>query len=249
MDIAPLQRILNIDTITSAGQHLLAIINDILDLSKIEADKTRVEHIETPLIELLSEVERLLRPRASGKGVLLNAKLSSPVPDRILCDPTRLRQILMNLVGNAVKFTEEGSISINASVEGASENASLIIDIEDTGPGMTSEQSQSLFRAFEQADSTVTRKHGGTGLGLTISRKVSPTDGRRCEALQNDFWQGILFPIDFADDSRCRCSHEESNGSEGCCCNGGSPRRRLPSKGAYCWPKTDQTINACSLLF
>jgi protein-histidine pros-kinase len=111
--------------VMEAGESLLSIINDILDLSKIEADKTTLEFIETPLIDLLSEVARILRTSASGKGVMLNAKLVTPVPDRIMCDPTRLRQILMNLVGNAVKFTEAGSITISVRVEAAFENASL----------------------------------------------------------------------------------------------------------------------------
>jgi len=193
--IAPVQRLHTIDTITSAGQHLLTIINDVLDLSKIEADKTTLEQIETPLIEILCEVERLLRPRATGKGVTLGAKLSTPVPDRILSDPTRLRQILMNLVGNAAKFTEHGTIVINAGVIESPEKSSLVIDIEDTGPGMTGEQSQTLFHAFKQADSTVTRKHGGTGLGLTISRRLANLMGGDVTLLRTDLGKGSCFRL------------------------------------------------------
>jgi len=193
--IAPVQRLHTIDTITSAGQHLLTIINDVLDLSKIEADKTTLEQIETPLIEILCEVERLLRPKATGKGVTLDAKLSTPVPNRILSDPTRLRQILMNLVGNAAKFTEHGKIVINASVIESPEKSSLIIDIEDTGPGMTGEQSQTLFHAFEQADSTVTRKHGGTGLGLTISRRLANLMGGDVTLLRTELGKGSCFRL------------------------------------------------------
>jgi signal transduction histidine kinase/ActR/RegA family two-component response regulator len=195
LDVAPQQLLQNVDTITTAGQHLLAIINDILDLSKIEADKTTVEHIETPLIEVLCEVERLLRPRAIGKGLSLNAKLSTPIPDRILCDPTRLRQILMNRVGNAVKFTEEGAIFINASVLDSPEKSSLVIDIEDSGPGMTEEQSQTLFHPFEQADSTVTRKHGGTGLGLTISQRLAKLMGGDVALLHTALGKGSCFRL------------------------------------------------------
>jgi signal transduction histidine kinase/CheY-like chemotaxis protein len=194
-DTSPVDRQQTIDTITTAGQHLLTIINDVLDLSKIEAEKTTVERIETPFIEILSEVERLLRPRAMGKGVTLDARLSTPVPDRILSDPTRLRQILMNLVGNAAKFTEQGSIVINASVTEPFENACLVIDIEDTGPGMTSEQSQTLFHAFEQADSTVTRKHGGTGLGLTISRRLANLMGGDVKLLRTELGKGSCFRL------------------------------------------------------
>ena len=195
LDIAPAQRLHAIETITSAGQHLLTIINDVLDLSKIEADKTTVELIETPLIEILSEVERLLRSSATGKGLTLDTKLSTPVPNRILSDPTRLRQILMNLVGNAAKFTEQGKIIINVSVTASPENASLIIDIEDTGPGMTGKQSNMLFHAFEQADSTVTRKHGGTGLGLTISRRFANLMGGDVSLLRTELGKGSCFRL------------------------------------------------------
>ena len=192
---APQHWIHDLDTISSAGKHLLSIINDILDLSKIEADKTKLEFIETPLIEVLSEVERLLRTSAAGKGVLLNAKLLTPIPNRIMCDPTRLRQILMNLVGNAVKFTEAGSITISASVNASIESTSLIIDIEDTGRGIDAEKSHSLFHAFEQADNTVSRKHGGTGLGLTISRRLAMLMGGDVVLLRTAIDKGSCFRL------------------------------------------------------
>ena len=195
---APQHWIHNLDTISGAGKHLLSIINDILDLSKIEADKTTLELIETPLIEVLSEVERLLRPTATGKGVQLKARLSTPIPDRILCDPTRLRQILMNLVGNAVKFTEAGTIVIDASVTpptATNANASLIIDIEDTGRGIDVEQSPSLFQAFEQADNSVSRKHGGTGLGLTISRRLAMLLGGDVTLVRTELGKGSCFRL------------------------------------------------------
>lgn len=189
------QRISNIDTITNAGQHLLTIINDILDLTKIEADKASVEQIETPLIEVLREVERLLRPKATGKGLSLKANLSTPVPDRILCDPTRLRQILMNLVGNAVKFTEEGAVAVNVCISQTPKNSLLVFDIEDSGPGMTEDQSQTLFHAFKQADSTVTRKHGGTGLGLTISRRLANLMGGNVSLVRTILGKGSCFRL------------------------------------------------------
>ena len=195
LDIPPDQWKQKIDTITNAGQHLLTIINDVLDLSKIEAGKASTELIETPLIEVLCEVERLLRPKTAGKGVMLNAKLLTPVPDRILSDPMRLRQILMNLVGNAVKFTEHGTIAINASVAESATNSSLVIDIEDTGPGITAEQSQTLFDAFSQADSTVTRKHGGTGLGLTISRRLANLMGGDVTLQRTELGRGSCFRL------------------------------------------------------
>lgn len=169
-----LRRLHTINTIKSAGMHLLTIINDILDLSKVEADKIVVESIETPVIAILGEIESLMRPRANGKGVKIATRIASPIPDVILSDPTRFRQILMNLVGNAVKFTEAGGVEIVASAQQNQERGSqLLIDIIDTGSGMSDEQAEQLFQAFGQADGTVTRKHGGTGLGLTISRRLA----------------------------------------------------------------------------
>jgi signal transduction histidine kinase/ActR/RegA family two-component response regulator len=194
-DVASDHRLHTINTITNAGQHLLAIINDVLDLSKIESGKLSTELIETPLIEVLCQVERILQPKAIGKGLKLNVELSTPVPDRILCDPTRLRQILMNLVGNAVKFTEQGTIDINASVTASAANTSLVIDIEDTGPGMTAKQSQTLFNAFSQADNTVTRIHGGTGLGLTISRRLANLMGGDVTLQRTGVGQGSCFRL------------------------------------------------------
>lgn len=192
---APQHWIHDLDTIASAGKHLLSIINDILDLSKIEADKTTLEHIETPLIDILMEVERLLSPTATGKGVSLHAKLKRPVPDRILSDPTRLRQILMNLVGNAVKFTEAGTITLTVSLTHSTEKNYLLFDIEDTGRGMIQEQSQALFQAFEQADNTVSRKHGGTGLGLTISRRLAMLMGGDVTLERTELDKGSCFRL------------------------------------------------------
>ncbi len=189
------QRLNAIDTIASAGQHLLTIINDILDLSKIEADKATIKLSNTPLMEVLSEIERLIRPQATRKGLSLTLKLLTPVPNQILSDPTRLRQILLNLVGNAVKFTERGAIDIIASVIALPENCNLRVDIDDTGPGMTSEQSQSLFHAFIQADNTVTRKHGGTGLGLTISKRLAKLMGGDVTLLRTEPGRGSSFRL------------------------------------------------------
>jgi len=190
------QRLQNIDIIRDAGQHLLAVINDILDLSKIEADKMTVEQVPTLLPALLREVERVCRQRATSKGVRLAAALASPVPESILSDPTRLRQILVNMVGNAVKFTEQGSISITAQTAVQEDAQHLIIDVADTGEGMTPEQSAHLFQAFTQADSSVTRKHGGTGLGLTICRRLAKLMGGDITIVHTVPGQGSTFRLD-----------------------------------------------------
>jgi CheY-like chemotaxis protein len=132
-----------------------------------------VEAVETPLLAVLAEVESLLRPRASEKGVALATRLAGELPERIMSDPTRLRQILMNLAGNAVKFTEQGRITILARAEERGGVRRLVVDVEDTGPGLTSTQAAQLFSPFGQADASVTRRHGGSGLGLTISHRLA----------------------------------------------------------------------------
>ncbi|MCA9016390.1 MAG: PAS domain S-box protein, partial [Planctomycetaceae bacterium] len=170
---SPAKRDQAINTILDAGHHLLTVINDILDLSKIEAGKMELEQAPTEVFPVLEHIESLLRPRAIVKGVQLGSRIETPIPDLIVSDPTRLRQILMNLVGNAVKFTENGSINIIVRQVVRDDQKYLQFDIEDTGPGMTPRQAEKIFNAFSQADSSVTRQHGGTGLGLVISRKLA----------------------------------------------------------------------------
>ena len=190
------QRLEIVDTIKSAGAHLLTVINDILDLSKIEADRMTVERVETPLGTILHEVDSLLRSRAIGKGLGLDTILATPVPARIMSDPTRLRQILMNLVGNAVKFTEAGHVSVVTSLRDRDGRPWLRIDVEDSGPGMSPEQAGCLFTAFGQADTTVTRKHGGTGLGLTICRRLAGLMGGAVSLARTAPGKGSTFRVD-----------------------------------------------------
>ncbi len=185
-----------IETIRNAGQHLLTVINDILDLSKIEANRMTVEKIKTPLVRILAEVESLIRPRAAGKGVSLNVKLATPIPSYVLSDPTRLRQILMNLMGNAAKFTQQGTIVLVAGVERLKTGPRLVIDVKDTGPGMTAEQAASLFVPFAQADTTVSRNHGGTGLGLSISRRLARLLGGEVILTWTELGRGSCFRVE-----------------------------------------------------
>ncbi|MCG3125771.1 MAG: Sensor histidine kinase RcsC [Phycisphaerae bacterium] len=185
-----------VETIREAGRHLLRIINDILDLSKIDAGRMTVESIDTPILTVLREVESLLHTRAVEKGIALAVRLDSPVPNRIISDPTRVRQILMNLAGNAVKFTETGSVTIAARAEPRAGGERLVIDVTDTGPGLTSEQAQRLFAAFSQADATVTRRHGGTGLGLTISRRLAELMGGSVTLVHSASGRGSCFRVD-----------------------------------------------------
>jgi PAS domain S-box-containing protein len=170
---APPERVEIIDTIRGAGEHLLSVINDILDLSKIEMDKMTIESVPVAITALLQEIVRLVRPQAAEKGVSLSLRTHSSVPARIRGDPTRVRQILMNLVGNAIKFTNEGSITITARVAKGDGGATLTVEVEDTGCGLAPEQAERLFAVFTQADNSMTRKFGGTGLGLVISRRLA----------------------------------------------------------------------------
>ena len=192
---APTSRLKNIDTIRDAGRHLLTVINDILDLSKIEAHKMTVESIETPVVRVLAEIESLMRPRAIDKGLSLSVTLATPVPDRILSDPTRLRQILLNLAGNAAKFTQQGRIALTARVDQHDAAAWLVLDMEDTGPGLSREQADQLFNPFNQADNTVSRRYGGTGLGLAISRRLARLMGGDVTLEWSEPGQGSRFRV------------------------------------------------------
>lgn len=166
-------RAIAVDTIERAGEHLLALINDILDLSKLESGKLIVEHVDASLAHVLVDVDRLMQARATAKGIALETRIVTPIPDRIRTDPTRLRQILLNLTANAVKFIEAGRIEILASVGVRDARDVLRMAVTDTGPGISHEQADRLFEPFTQADTSVTRRHGGTGLGLSISQRLA----------------------------------------------------------------------------
>jgi signal transduction histidine kinase/DNA-binding response OmpR family regulator len=163
-----------VETILRNGAHLLQIINDLLDLSKIEAGHMTLEQLPFSLPALLADVLELLEMRAQHKGLVLKVGLVTPVPETIVSDPTRLRQILVNLIGNALKFTPAGEVQVRVSVAADAESQrALRFDVVDSGIGMTEEQMQRLFRPFSQADGSTTRKFGGTGLGLSISRRLA----------------------------------------------------------------------------
>ncbi|MBA3484100.1 MAG: response regulator, partial [Pirellulales bacterium] len=162
-----------VETIRTSGQHLLALINDVLDLSKIEAGQMQIECTRFSPHQIIAEVASVLRVRANEKGILLDYRWDGAIPETIESDPCRLRQLLMNLVGNAVKFTEQGSVMIVASVATGQGTAELVLEVRDTGIGISAEQLDGIFKPFVQADSSVTRKFGGTGLGLAISKNIA----------------------------------------------------------------------------
>jgi len=163
-----------IETIRRNGRHLLSIINDILDLSKIEAGKMVAERVDVDPRRLLLQVESLMAVKAEAKGLVLRVEQLSPLPSTIRSDPLRLRQILVNLVGNAIKFTERGEVVIAAALdESASDGPLLRVEVIDTGVGIAAEELARLFGAFEQGDASTTRRFGGTGLGLRISKTLA----------------------------------------------------------------------------
>lgn len=163
-----------VNTIRRNGDHLLAVLNDILDVSKIEAGELRVEKIPCALPSLLAEVAELMRIRAHAKKIALKVEYAGPIPRSIVTDPTRLRQILVNLLGNAVKFTEAGEVRMIASLaDREAHDPKFVCDVIDTGIGMPSDEVGRLFQPFHQIDSSCTRKYGGTGLGLAISKRLA----------------------------------------------------------------------------
>lgn len=169
----------NVRVIRQSGEALLAIINDILDFSKMEAGKLELEVIDMQLPDVIDGVGQLLGPKAVEKDVELLLYIDAAVPQFVSGDPGRLRQVLMNLVGNALKFTHEGSVTIEVNVAGGSDQRKWIeFSVVDTGIGMPSDVTGRLFNRFMQADSSTTRQFGGTGLGLAICRQlVSLMDG------------------------------------------------------------------------
>ena len=166
--------------VKSSADSLLHVINDILDFSKIEAGKLELEETEFAIRDLFSDTLKTLAVRADKKHLELSARVSAEVPNAIVGDPTRLRQLIVNLVGNAIKFTDRGNIVVDAEVENQSSDAvHLHIRVSDTGIGIPAEKHQLIFESFAQADGSTTRRFGGTGLGLTISRQIVELMGGR----------------------------------------------------------------------
>ncbi len=164
----------HLQTIHRNAEHLLAIISDILDLSKIEAEKFELEPSDCSPQEIVEEVVSLLQAHATEKNVGLETAYSYPLPKAIRTDPVRLRQILVNLVGNAVKFTQRGGVTIGVRlVQPEDTPAKMQFEIADTGIGMSEEEISRLFRPFTQADMSLSRRFGGTGLGLHVSQKLA----------------------------------------------------------------------------
>ncbi len=194
-ELTEIQRTKSIQTIKRNGEHLIAIISDILDISKIESGRLEVERIEADPVQLMDDALAIVSMNAKKKGLELNRHIDGTLPAHVKTDPTRLRQILVNLLGNAVKFTPTGSITLRLRWEPVGQHRSRIIyDVIDTGIGMTPEQSARLFQPFAQADSTTTRKYGGTGFGLVICKRLAELLGGDC-TLASEPGRGSTFTV------------------------------------------------------
>jgi len=169
-----------LETAKASGEGLLTLINDILDFSKIEAGKIDLENITFSLRESLAQTVKTLKRPAQNKGLDLVLEVDSQVVDLVAGDPVRLRQVIVNLIGNAVKFTSTGGVTLSVRQESQdAENVTLRFSVKDTGIGIPPDMQKEIFSSFTQADNSMTRKYGGTGLGLTISRRLVELFGGR----------------------------------------------------------------------
>ncbi len=185
-----------LDNLELSGNNLLALINDILDLAKIESGKIELEFSDFNFSLCIHDVVNIQSARIRQKGLLLSIDIQKQLPELVMGDVLRLKQILMNLLGNAIKFTETGSISIKALLIGQDKDQIKVrLSVQDTGIGMTTEAMERIFKPFEQADSSVTRKYGGSGLGLTICRRLTELMGGRIWA-ESSLGQGSTFFVE-----------------------------------------------------
>lgn len=200
-----------LSTIHSSGKHLMELINDILDLSKIEAGKMEIVKEWKSPFTMVNDVVTILRLRAEDKGITLKTEFLGELPETLETDDVRLRQVITNLVGNAIKFTSEGEVKISTRLIDQVPKPLLEVSITDSGIGMNEEQLTRIFKPFVQADSSVTRKFGGTGLGLAISKQIVESLGGQIEAISRpDFGSTFRFTIETGDISTIpRVSFEE----------------------------------------
>jgi two-component system, sensor histidine kinase len=189
--ISEAEKLAYMQTMKRNGQLLSNIIDDILDLSKVESGQITLESIELSVNELFADIISAFEPLASSKKIALNIEYAPHVPRFIKTDPVRLRQILTNILSNAVKFTNSGSITIRISKM----DSKLIIRVSDTGLGISPQQVKNLFLPFSQADSSITRKYGGTGLGLALSKKLARLLGGDLTLVHSELKKGSTFEI------------------------------------------------------
>jgi PAS domain S-box-containing protein len=188
------ERVEYLATIHASGQHLLALINDILDLSKVEAGRLELECIKCSPHQLIRQVINELSVRSREKGIGLEYLAPDGLPQTIMTDPVRFRQLLINLVGNAIKFTEKGGVKVVARREMVHGKAKLAIDVVDSGIGMSKESLGKIFQPFVQADTSTTRRFGGTGLGLSICRRLAEALGGEI-TVKSELGKGSVFTV------------------------------------------------------
>jgi len=185
----------SVQRVSSAGQALLAIVNDVLDFSKLEAGQVEISRRPASPLAVAQDALALFAPQADAKGLWLECQAEGDLPDRVMIDADRVRQVLLNLVGNAVKFTNDGAVKLFVGYD--SDTAMLRIRIEDTGEGMSVEQQTKLFQRFSQVDASSTREHGGTGLGLAICKGLIEVMGGGI-AVSSVAGEGTVFTFDVA---------------------------------------------------
>lgn len=186
----------HLSTISTSGNYLLNLINDVLDLSKIEAGQLDMELADCNTLDVIRQVLQFMRVKAQEKGLYLELTVGSAIPQAIQADAVRLRQILTNLIGNSIKFTDSGGVTVSVRMHPQIEGM-LQIGVEDTGIGMTPDQAAKIFQPFVQADSSITRRFGGTGLGLAISNKFAKAMGGEIQ-VTSEQGVGSLFSISIA---------------------------------------------------
>ncbi|RYZ54269.1 MAG: response regulator, partial [Proteobacteria bacterium] len=175
------------------GEMLLKIINDILDISKVEAGRLELDNVETDVHELIEDLHTLLQFKADEKQLQFEVEAGEDLPSCILVDSLRLKQILFNVVGNALKFTDHGSVNLKVRRDTPSNR--LLFDVVDTGPGLSNEQRERLFKPFTQAEASTTRKFGGSGLGLALSRQLALAMGGDLCISQSTPGEGTVFTL------------------------------------------------------
>lgn len=191
----PQEQTVFLDAIHKSSDNLLVILNDILDLSKIEAGKLEIESIPINPTEVINEVVDILKFKAEEKGLILEVNIDEQIPEVVISDPTRLNQILINLTGNAIKFTETGKVSINLQIVEKVGTSYLRYAVKDSGIGIPADKLNTIFSTFSQVDDTTTRKYGGTGLGLSITKQLVELQGGTIWAVSEE-GQGSIFYLD-----------------------------------------------------
>ncbi len=190
-----------VDLISASGNSLLSIINDILDFSKIESGQIELEELNFNLKKRLDEIYKLMNLKASDKGLKLFFNMSDKVPEFVIGDSLRLKQIIINLVNNAIKFTENGSVALQVSLMSKNNtSAKVMFKVIDTGAGISEKAKKKLFKEFSQADASISRKHGGSGLGLSISKNLAKMMGGDIGVISkvgegSTFWFTVVFEI------------------------------------------------------